>query len=79
MAKFEVNVFLKPEVLNPESRAILETIHRQGIPDLKDIKISKKYILEFESKTDASALAQEIASTYLANSVAESFTVSKID
>ena len=77
---FEVTVQLKPEVLDPEARAITETLQRQGINEVKKILVAKKYLLDIEASNEAVALAkaEKIAQEYLANPVSESYQVKKL-
>ena len=44
-----VTVRLKQEVLDPEGRAILATLQRLGYDKLKNVRIAKRYELEFEA------------------------------
>jgi len=77
---FEVTVQLKPEVLDPEARAITETLQRQGINEVKKILVAKKYLLDIEASNEAVAFAkaEKIAQEYLANPVSESYQVKKL-
>ncbi|MEZ4744140.1 MAG: phosphoribosylformylglycinamidine synthase subunit PurS [Bdellovibrionota bacterium] len=77
--KYEVIVQLKPEVLDPEGRAIRKSLDRLGFNSLRDVQVSKRYVLELdEQDKNPDATAHKIAEEYLANVVAESFTVEKI-
>lgn len=76
---YEVLVSLKKEVLDPEGRAILETLKRHGFSSLKAVQIAKRYVLEIDDHGDAGrALAEQIAREYLANPVAETFEVRQL-
>lgn len=80
--KFEVVVQLKKEVLDPEGRAILETMGRLGFSHLKDVETSKRYVLEVAeglSEADANSFVTKVADEYLANPVSQSFTINKLD
>jgi phosphoribosylformylglycinamidine synthase len=74
---FEVVVQLKPEVLDPEARAITETLHRLGMPQVKKVQVAKRYLLEVETPSEQETFKQVemIAQEYLANPVAETFQV----
>jgi phosphoribosylformylglycinamidine synthase len=77
--KYEVVVQLKEEVLDPEGRAIRETLDRLGFNSLKGVQVSKRYVLDLDENTkNSDQVAQQIAEEYLANVVAESFTVERI-
>jgi phosphoribosylformylglycinamidine synthase PurS subunit len=77
---FEVVVQLKPEVLDPEARAITETLQRQGLSEVKKIVVAKKYLLDIEASSEAVGLAKAelIAQEYLANPVSESYQVKRL-
>jgi phosphoribosylformylglycinamidine synthase len=76
---YQVIVQLKPEVLDPEGRAIKDSLNRLGFDHLQQVKVSKRYVLEVDAKDpNPDATAQTIAREYLANTVAESFTVERI-
>ena len=76
---FEVIVQLKKEVLDPEGRAIQETLDRLGFRALKGVAVSKRYVLDLEDADgQAGSHAETIAREYLANPVSETFTVRKL-
>lgn len=74
--QFEVTVQLKKEVLDPEGRAIQETIARLGEARLHKVTVAKKYVLEIDdAPSQARLLADQIAKEYLANPVSETYEV----
>ena len=76
---YEITVRLKPEVLDPEARAIQETLGRLGYSAVKGVLVSKRYVLSIdESASNAADVAAEIAREYLANPVSETFQVRKL-
>ena len=76
---FEVIVQLKAEVLDPEGRAIHESLCRQGFASLKQVQVTKRYVLRIDqTDVDAAGTAGRIARDYLANPVAETFQIRKI-
>ena len=78
MVRYEVVVQLKKEVLDPQGRAIKETIQRLGHNALQDVKVSKRFELEL-SGADADKKAEEIAHEFLANPVSETYVINKIE
>lgn len=76
---FEVIVQLKKEVLDPEGRAIQETLARLGENTVRGVTVSKRYVLEIEGAAEsAEKLAARIAQDYLANPVSETYQVRKL-
>ena len=77
--KFEIIVQLKREVLDPEGRAIQETLGRLGFRALKGVTVSKRYEVELEgTEADAQSAVKQIAGEYLANPVSETFEIRKL-
>ena len=72
-----VDVALKPEILDPQGRAIVGALGRVGLSGVTDVRQGKQFVLTIEDDIDAAKLAQihEIASTLLSNPVIEDFTV----
>jgi phosphoribosylformylglycinamidine synthase PurS subunit len=72
-----VNVALKPEILDPQGRAVLGALGRLGLSGVVDVRQGKQFVLNIDGDVDEAKLAQihEIASTLLSNPVIEDFTV----
>jgi phosphoribosylformylglycinamidine synthase len=77
MAIVVVKVALKPEILDPQGRAVLGALGRLGLSGVADVRQGKQFVLNIDGEIDAVKLAQihEIASTLLSNPVIEDFTV----
>jgi phosphoribosylformylglycinamidine synthase PurS subunit len=77
MAIVVVDVALKPEILDPQGRAILGALSRVGLAGISDVRQGKQFVLTIDGEVDDAKLAQinEIASTLLSNPVIEDFTV----
>jgi len=77
MAIVVVDVALKPEILDPQGRAVLGALGRVGLSGVTDVRQGKQFVLTIEDDIDAAKLAQihEIALTLLSNPVIEDFTV----
>ena len=77
MALVVVNVALKPEILDPQGRAVLGALDRLGLSGVADVRQGKQFVLNIDGEIDDAKLAQihEIASTLLSNPVIEDFTV----
>ncbi|MGE0171606.1 MAG: phosphoribosylformylglycinamidine synthase subunit PurS [Oligoflexales bacterium] len=74
--KYEIFVEPKPDVLDPEARAIGETLKRLGFPQIQEVKVSKRYVLTMSEANDK--VAEKIVSEHLANPVSEQFTLRKL-
>jgi phosphoribosylformylglycinamidine synthase subunit PurS len=77
MPNITVSVFLKPEILDPQGRAVLGALGRLGLSGVADVRQGKQFVLNIDGDVDEAKLAQvhEIASTLLSNPVIEDFTV----
>ena len=72
-----VDVKLKPEILDPQGRAVLGALGRLGLTGVADVRQGKQFLLSIDGDVDDAKLAQihEIAATLLSNPVIEDFTV----
>jgi phosphoribosylformylglycinamidine synthase len=77
MTSVIVDVKLKPEILDPQGRAVLGALGRLGLSGVVDVRQGKQFVLNIEGDVDDAKLAQihEIAATLLSNPVIEDFTV----
>lgn len=77
MTHVVVDVKLKPEILDPQGRAVLGALGRLGLSGVADVRQGKQFVLNIDGEVDDAKLAQihEIASTLLSNPVIEDFTV----
>jgi len=77
VAEVFVNVLLKPEILDPQGRAVLGALGRLGLTDVAEVRQGKQFVLTIDGEIDDAKLAQinEIASSLLSNPVIEDFTV----
>jgi phosphoribosylformylglycinamidine synthase len=77
VATVVVNVALKPEILDPQGRAVLGALGRLGLTGVADVRQGKQFVLTIDGEVDDAKLAQinEIAATLLSNPVIEDFTV----
>ena len=77
MAEVFVNVLLKPEILDPQGRAVLGALGRVGLTGVAEVRQGKQFVLTIDGEVDEAKLAKinEIALTMLSNPVIEDFTV----
>jgi phosphoribosylformylglycinamidine synthase len=68
----------KPEILDPQGKAVLGALPRLGFTGVTDVRQGKRFELEIDGELSDDVLAQvrEMAATLLSNPVIEDFTVS---
>ncbi len=76
MARVIVDVMPKPEILDPQGKAVHGALPRLGFDAVVDVRQGKRFELEV-SNTDEATLAEvhQIAETLLSNPVIEDYTV----
>jgi phosphoribosylformylglycinamidine synthase len=77
VARVVVDVMLKPEILDPQGKAVHGALPRLGVEGVSDVRQGKRFELEVEGEITDARLAQlhEIAETLLSNPVIEDFEV----
>jgi len=77
VARVVVNVMLKPEILDPQGRAVLGALGRLGLSGVDDVRQGKQFVLTIDGDVTDEKLVQinHIAQTLLSNPVIEDFTV----
>jgi len=80
VARVVVDVMLKPEILDPQGKAVaraLPGLGVEGASSVIDVRIGKRIELTVDGEVDAATLAavEELAHTLLANPVIEDYTV----
>ena len=77
MARVVVDVMLKPEILDPQGKAVHGALPRLGFEGVSDVRQGKRFELEVDGELTDERLAQvnEIAGTLLSNPVIEDFEV----
>lgn len=77
MARVVVEVMPKPEILDPQGKAVRGALARLGFAGVSDVRQGKRFEIEFDGTADTTLLAQvhTMAETLLANPVIEDFTV----
>ncbi len=76
MARVAVDVVIKPEILDPQGKAILAALGRSGHPGIRSVRQGKHFDLEVDDSVTDEEL-ERIAGTLLANPVIETWTVSR--
>jgi phosphoribosylformylglycinamidine synthase subunit PurS len=72
-----VDVMLKPEILDPQGKAVLRALGRLGYGRVTNVRQGKRFELEVDGAVDDPALAEieQAAETLLANPVIEDYAV----
>jgi phosphoribosylformylglycinamidine synthase subunit PurS len=77
VARYVVDVMLKPEILDPQGKAVHGALPRLGFTGVTDVRQGKRFELEVEGDLTEERLAEvrQMAETLLSNPVIEDFTV----
>ncbi|MGH3333056.1 MAG: phosphoribosylformylglycinamidine synthase subunit PurS [Nocardioidaceae bacterium] len=77
MARVVVDVMLKPEILDPQGKAVQGALPRLGFEGITDVRQGKRFELEVDGEVTDERLAEirDIAEKLLSNPVIEDFTV----
>lgn len=72
-----VDVMPKPEILDPQGKAVLGALPRLGFEGVSGVRQGKRFELQVEGEVTPAVLAEveRIAESLLANTVIENFTV----
>ncbi|MDZ5619929.1 phosphoribosylformylglycinamidine synthase subunit PurS [Nocardioides sp. HM23] len=78
MARVVVAVMPKPEILDPQGKAVLGALPRLGFAGVIDVRQGKRFELEFDGEVTPDVLAEveKMAETLLSNPVIENYVVS---
>jgi phosphoribosylformylglycinamidine synthase len=78
MPRVVVDVMPKPEILDPQGKAVLGALPRLGFSGVTDVRQGKRFELEIEGELTDEVVEQvrQMAATLLSNPVIEDFTVS---
>lgn len=77
MTRVVVDVMLKPEILDPQGKAVLGALPRLGFQGVRAVRQGKRFELELEGEPDEDRLIEvaKVAETLLSNPVIETYTV----
>ena len=77
MPRVVVDVMPKPEILDPQGKAVQGALPRLGFSGVTDVRQGKRFELGFEGEITEAVLAEvhEMAGTLLSNPVIENYTV----
>lgn len=77
MARVVVDVMPKPEILDPQGKAVQGALPRLGFDGVIEVRQGKRFEIEFEGEITQERLAEvhKMAETLLSNPVIEDFEV----
>jgi phosphoribosylformylglycinamidine synthase len=77
VARVVVDVMLKPEILDPQGKAVQGALPRLGFEGISDVRQGKRFELEVDGQVTEERLIEihKIAETLLSNPVIEDFEV----
>ena len=75
MARVVVDVMLKPEILDPQGRAVQGALGRLGLSGVVDVRQGKQFVIDVEGEVtgDHLALMHTLAAELLSNPVIEDY------
>ena len=81
MARVVVDVMPKPEILDPQGKAVLGALPRLGFAGVADVRQGKRFELEVEGEATDEVLGEvrKMAEMLLSNPVIEDFEVRVVD
>jgi len=80
VARVVVDVMPKPEILDPQGKAVLGALPRLGFDGVTEVRQGKRFELEIDGELTAERLAEveKMAETLLSNPVIEDYAVSLV-
>ncbi|WP_372736409.1 phosphoribosylformylglycinamidine synthase subunit PurS [Nocardioides sp.] len=77
MPRVVVDVMPKPEILDPQGKAVLGALPRLGFTGVSDVRQGKRFELEVDGEVTEEVLdrVRDMAETLLSNPVIENYTV----
>ena len=75
MARVVVDVMLKPEILDPQGRAVQGALTRLGLDGVADVRQGKQFVIQLDGPIDDERLEQlhQLAGELLSNPVIEDY------
>ncbi len=77
MARVVVDVMLKPEILDPQGKAVADALPRLGIAGVASVRVGRRIEIEFTGEPDFNQV-NDLAYRFLSNPVIENFTLSLV-
>lgn len=75
VARVIVDVMLKPEILDPQGRAVQGALGRLGLTGVSEVRQGKQFVIDLEGELDSdrAALMEQLAAELLSNPVIENY------
>ncbi|AUJ25294.1 phosphoribosylformylglycinamidine synthase subunit PurS [Virgibacillus dokdonensis] len=75
MKKVKVHITLKEGVLDPQGKAIQQSLHALGYEEVEEARVGKMIVLQVEEGPHIEARIKEMCDKLLANPVIENYQV----
>jgi phosphoribosylformylglycinamidine synthase len=77
VARVVVDVMLKPEILDPQGRAVMGALGRLGLTGISSVRQGKRFEIEVEGELDEDLAERldELAGSLLSNPVIEDYEI----
>jgi phosphoribosylformylglycinamidine synthase PurS subunit len=81
VARVIVDVMLKPEILDPQGRAVQGALGRLGLSGVTDVRQGKQFVIDIDGELDEDRRAklEELAGELLSNPVIEDYRMSVVN
>jgi len=81
VARVVVDVMLKPEILDPQGRAVAGSLRRLGLTGVADVRQGKQFIIDLDGVVEGARLEllETLAAELLSNPVIEDYKLKVIE
>jgi len=81
VARVIVDVMLKPEILDPQGRAVQGALGRLGLDGVTDVRQGKQFVIDIDGDLDDARRAklEELAGELLSNPVIEDYRMTIVE
>ena len=81
MARVVVDVMLKPEILDPQGRAVQGALGRLGLIGVANVRQGKQFVIDLDGTLDAdrAAALERLAAELLSNPVIEDYRLTVVE
>ena len=74
MTRVIVEVMLKPEILDPQGKAVAGALGRLGLAGVHNVREGKRFVIDIDADDIDEVLLDELAGSLLCNPVIEDYT-----